>query len=146
MTTPTPSATAATSKAVNARSIGVPNSREMKTRSGATNSATWVLEPTATANDRSILFFAAIITAAPCSAALPTIGMMMTPRKNSLTPSVAIVSSVTPTRISDSQATRAVATTSMTTVRCSDQVGGSCSASGRNIFLCVFSEKSRLSP
>ena len=130
--TATANATAVTSKGVNARSIEWPTSSEMKTSSGATNRATCVLEPTAMANERSILSFAAIITAAPCSAALPTIGIIMTPRKNSLTPSAAIVSSVTPTRISDSQATSAVLTTSVAAAVRIGHLAGSRAPSGRN--------------
>ncbi len=70
--------------------------------------------------------------------------MMMTPMNSSLTPSSAIVSSVTPIRISASHATSAVAMTSETTARRSDHDGGSCAFSGRNRSRCVLSEKTRL--
>ena len=43
------------------------------TRTGATKSATWALEPIAMLTARSILSFIATRTATQCSAALPTI-------------------------------------------------------------------------
>ena len=42
---------------------------------------TWVDDPTAMPRESSILFFHAKMIAAACSAALPTIGMTMVPRK-----------------------------------------------------------------
>src|SRR2546427_406571 len=52
--------------------------RETKTRIGATNNATWVVDVVATATLSSILFLQAMRIALPCSAALPT---MATPER-----------------------------------------------------------------
>jgi hypothetical protein len=45
---------------------------------------TWIEEPTATPIARSILFLLATVTAVTCSAALPTIGRMISPINASL--------------------------------------------------------------
>ena len=56
---------------------------EARTRTGATKSAIWALEPIAMLTARSILSFIATSTATQCSAALPTIATTITPMKNS---------------------------------------------------------------
>src|SRR2546425_13075875 len=85
-------------------------SRETKTRIGATNSATWVVEVVATATLSSILFRHAIRIALPCSAAFPTIATMMTPTKSSVRPRLCRAVPRDPTKISLSTATRDVET------------------------------------
>src|SRR2546429_9974209 len=87
-------------------------SRETKTRIGATNNATWVVEVVATATLNSILFLQAIRIALPCSAAFPTIATMMTPTKSSVRPRLCRAVSREPIRISLSTATRTVEATS----------------------------------
>src|SRR3989441_6863907 len=80
--------------------------RETKTRIGATNNATWVVDVVATATLSSILFLQAMRIALPCSAALPTMATMMTPTNNSVRPRLSRAVSREPTRISLSTATR----------------------------------------
>ena len=61
----TESSTASTSPAENARSIGAgPMTKLASTSTGATNSATWMLEPIAIESERSMRFFKAAETAA----------------------------------------------------------------------------------
>src|SRR5215467_13063390 len=74
---------------------------EQRTRTGATNSATWALEPIAMLTERSILSFIATRTATQCSAALPTIATTITPMKNSERPTACDASEIEPTRTSD---------------------------------------------
>ena len=50
------------------------------------DSAIWMDEPKATPSARSSLFLAATVTAVTCSAAFPTIGIMIVPMKMELTP------------------------------------------------------------
>src|SRR5256886_16507721 len=83
-------------------------SRETKTRIGATNNATWVVEVVATATLNSILFLQAMRIALPCSAAFPTMATMMTPTNNSVRPRLSRALSREPTSISRSTATRTV--------------------------------------
>src|SRR5437879_12144541 len=82
--------------------------RETKTRIGATNNATWVVEVVATATLNSILFLQAMRIALPCSAAFPTMATLMTPTKSSVRPRLWRAVSREPTRISLSTATRNV--------------------------------------
>ena len=76
---PTAAATAAISSGVKTRVIGWLTTRPSRTRTGATNRATWRLEPNVTASANSILSLAASWTATRCSARLPIVGMMTTP-------------------------------------------------------------------
>jgi hypothetical protein len=82
----------------------------MITRTGATNSATWRLEPKLTAIANSILSLAASCTATRCSARLPIVGTMTTPTKNAESPNDSMNVSIESTRISDSTASSAAAT------------------------------------
>ncbi len=84
--------------------------KEATTRTGATKSAIWVLEPIAMLTARSILSFMATATATQCSAALPTIATTMTPMKNSESPSEWEAAVSEPTRISDITPTATPAT------------------------------------
>ena len=54
---------------------------EVEEEGEAVVAVTWVDDPTAMPRESSILFFHAKMIAAACSAALPTIGMTMVPRK-----------------------------------------------------------------
>ncbi len=93
---------AATSKPLKTSGIGPgPSTNESSTSTGATNIATWALEPIAMLTERSILSLTATKTATQCSAAFPTIATTITPMKNSLNPIECEVSSIEPTRISD---------------------------------------------
>src|SRR3989449_4700993 len=85
--------------------------RETKTRIGATNNATCVVDVVATATLSSILFLQAMRTALPCSAAFPMMATMITPTKSSVKPRLCRAVSRDPTRISLSIATKAVDTT-----------------------------------
>src|SRR5262245_36817881 len=78
-----------------------PITNESRTSTGATNRATWPLEPIAMLTDRSILSLIATRTATQCSAALPTIATTITPMKNWLNPTECDAASMEPTRISD---------------------------------------------
>merc|ERR1719424_1034013 len=62
-------------------------------RSGTQKTPLWIEEPTAMPSASSILFLTAKMMAAACSAALPTMGMMMVPRKRSGTPQPTAASS-----------------------------------------------------
>src|SRR2546421_1456841 len=119
-------------------------SRETKTRIGATNNATWVVEVVATATLSSILFLQAIRIALPCSAAFPTIATMMTPTKSSVRPRLWRAASREPTRISLSIATKTVATTrTLSANRCSHRGFSATSVTGLKISRCVRREKKR---
>ena len=61
---------------------------------GATNSATWRLEPKVTAIANSILFLAASWTATRCSARLPIVGMITTPTKKADSPNESMNGSI----------------------------------------------------
>ena len=65
-----------------------------RTRTGATNSATWRLDPKVTAIANSILSLAASWTATRCSARLPIVGMSTTPTKNADRPNVSMNGSI----------------------------------------------------
>src|SRR2546428_737475 len=58
--------------------------RETKTRIGATNNATWVVDVVATATLSSILFLQAMRIAIPCSAAFTTMATMMSLTNNTV--------------------------------------------------------------
>src|SRR5438128_8972810 len=119
-------------------------SRETKTRIGATNNATWVVEVVATATLNSILFLHAMRTALPCSAAFPTIATMMTPTKSSVRPRLWRAASREPTRISLSIATKTVATTrTLSANRCSHSGFSATSVTGLKISRCMRREKKR---
>src|SRR5215510_4842710 len=115
---------------------------EAITSTGATNSATWALEPTAMLTERSILSFSATSTATQCSAALPTIATTITPMKNSERPTDSEASVIEPTRTSDISPTRTPAIASaITEVRVDQPQVSSSSYSGLKRSRCVFSEK-----
>ena len=70
------------------------------TNIGTTNNAIWVPEPAAIPIDNSILPFLARTMALLCSAAFPTIPMIMAPTKSSPKPNCFAVTSTEPTNIS----------------------------------------------
>ena len=113
----------------------------MNTSAGATNSAICVDEPIAISSVISTLFRTAKSTAEECSAALPMIGITISPTKSSESPSVSSAGSSEPTRNSDISATNAVATRSITIARRRDHVGASSSDGVRNRCSCVISVK-----
>lgn len=86
----------------------------------------WILLPTETPIDKSILFFVATLTAVTCSAALPTIGRIINPMNASLTDELWIMSGMALTRNSAHTATKAVESRSMTTAAVRD-ISGSAS-------------------
>ena len=113
---------AAISKPLKTSGIGPgPSTKEASTRTGATNSAIWALEPIAMLTERSILSLIATSTATQCSAALPTIATTITPMKNSLRPIDSEAASIEPTRISDITPTATPATASAITEERIDQ-------------------------
>jgi hypothetical protein len=81
---------------------------------------------------RSILFFAATVTAVTCSAALPTMGRMIRPIKAALTLVCSTIGSIASLMKSAQTATNAVLMQSITTAAVRDMTGvaSSCSASG----------------
>src|SRR4051794_10060133 len=118
--------------------------KEAITSTGATNSATWALEPIAMLTERSILSLRATRTATQCSAALPTIATTITPMKNSERPTDFEASAIDPTRTSDITPTSTPATARTITDRRTDQPQVSSSPySGLKRERCVFSEKKR---
>jgi hypothetical protein len=98
-----------------------PITKESSTSTGATNIATWALDPIAMLTERSILSLTATSTATQCSAALPTIATTMIPMKNSLSPIDSEAASIDPTRISDITPTATPATASAITDFRTDQ-------------------------
>src|SRR2546427_1934962 len=118
--------------------------RETKTRIGATNNATWVVDVVATATLSSILFLQDMRIALPCSAALPTMATMMTPTNNSVRPRLSRAVSREPTRISLSTATRTVdATRTLSANRFSQRGFSETSVTGLKMSRCVRREKNR---
>src|SRR2546422_9228145 len=118
--------------------------RETKTRIGATNNATWVVEVVATATLNSILFLQAMRIALPCSAAFPTMATMMTPTKRVVRPRLCRAVSREPTKISLSTATRNVeATRTLRANRFSQRGFSATSVTGLKMSRCVRSEKRR---
>lgn len=71
----------------------------MTTRSGSTRRAICMLEPTATPIERSILSFAATVTAVACSAAFPTIGSRIKPTNVSEMPPEVVIASIEETYV-----------------------------------------------
>src|SRR2546429_7220895 len=119
-------------------------SRETKTRIGATNNATWVVEVVATATLNSILFLQAMRIGLPGSAAFPTMATMMTPTKSSVRPRLCRAVSREPTRISLSTATRTVeATSTLRANRFSQRGFPENSVTGLKMSRCVRREKRR---
>src|SRR3954469_11930933 len=117
---------------------------EAITSTGATNSATWPLEPTAMLTARSILSFIATSTATQCSAALPTIATTITPIKNSESPTDSEASVIEPTSTSDITPTSTPAIASaITDFRVDQPQVSSSSYSGLKRSRWVFSEKKR---
>ena len=90
--------------------------------------------------------FIATLTATQCSAALPTIATMITPMKNSLSPTLEAASEIELTRISDITPTATPAIASAPTDLRRDHgswpSSGSSSAPGLNSSRCVFRENS----
>ena len=76
-----------------------------------------------TAIANSILFFQASWTATMCSARLPIVGMRITPTNSSDSPNCSMNGSIDPTRISDSTASSAAATSSTPTADLPVQAG-----------------------
>ena len=103
---------ATVSRIPNSKVSGTPIAQANTTISGATKTAICVLEPTEIANERSILSFAATVTAVKCSAALPNSGSSMIPMKRYGRPTSSAAVSRECTRISAIQETSTVAITS----------------------------------
>ena len=126
------SATAATSNVLKMKSIGWPTSRLMKTRAGATKSAIWVEEPIAISRVTSTLFRSANMIADECSAALPMIGITISPTNSSDRPRSSRAGSSELTRNSASSATSAVAASRTQMARLRDHVACSSGDGVRN--------------
>ena len=109
----------------------------MNTSAGATNSAIWVEEPIAISNVTSTLLRRANSTADECSAALPMMGIRISPTKNSEMPMSSSAVSSDPTRNSDISATRPVASRSMPIALRRDHAGCSVSSGTWNRCSCV---------
>src|SRR3954470_17516933 len=117
---------------------------EAITSTGATNSATWALEPIEMLTARSILSLRATSTATQCSAALPTIATTIAPMKNSERPMDSEASLIDPTITSDITPTKTPATASaITDVRADQFQVPSSSYSGLKMSRWVFNEKTR---
>ena len=116
---------------------------EASTRTGATKSAIWALEPIAMLTARSILSLRATSTATQCSAALPTIATTITPMKNSERPIASEASEIEPTRISDMTPTATPAIASIAPSGGAPAHGSSSSYGGLKRSRWVRSEKSR---
>src|SRR3990170_2093371 len=137
---------ATSSKISNASVKGAPRANDARTRTGVTNNAIWTLEIVLMPTLRSILFFHAMVIAAPCSAALPMIAITMTPMNSSgrRIPSAGVTPSTAPTRISAMRPTRTVAPTRTPIAKFRLQIGFSCSCvTGLNTSLWVWRENTR---
>ena len=91
--------TLATSNTVKTRVNGLFKSTPAITRIGTTKREICVPEPAAMPIDRSIFPFLARRMALLCSAAFPTIPMIIAPTNNSPNPNSAVTTSIDPTRI-----------------------------------------------
>ena len=92
--------TATISNRLKSRSIGCPIRSPQNTRTGATTSATWMLEPTVTPRERSILSDRAKLTALKIWATFPTRASRNTPANTGVRPSLRDAGSIASVRTS----------------------------------------------
>mmetsp|Transcript_46523 Transcript_46523/g.92476 ORF Transcript_46523/g.92476 Transcript_46523/m.92476 type:complete len:329 (+) Transcript_46523:507-1493(+) len=109
--------------------IGVPSAQPSKTQTGITNTEICTAEPTALPRQISILFFQANISAAACSAALPTMGIRMPVRKRIGTCSPLAAPLIVLTIISESDEINVVITASQKMPPHIPSIGASSSSS-----------------
>mmetsp|Transcript_39120 Transcript_39120/g.103059 ORF Transcript_39120/g.103059 Transcript_39120/m.103059 type:complete len:270 (-) Transcript_39120:456-1265(-) len=127
------------------RSRGTSYTHPMTMHSGTTNRAICVAEPTAIPSESSILFLWAKMIAAACSAALPTMGITIVPRKSSGTPYSAAAPSMASTIHSESTEMKKVITASQKIAPHTPRIRSSSSSLSLSskICVCVYSWNTR---